>query len=75
MVSQTVPEEIYRMLEGPEPDEPTAGSDVPQTLEEFIEEMKSDRTDAKTFALRLRAMVGGACPRAMFGTWSVDRHR
>ncbi|CAL9078253.1 unnamed protein product [Musa acuminata var. zebrina] len=57
MVSQTVPEEIYRVLEGAEPDEPTAGSDVPQTLEEFIEEMKSDRTDAKTFALRLRAMV------------------
>ncbi|CAL9758674.1 unnamed protein product [Musa acuminata subsp. burmannicoides] len=55
--SVTVPEEIYRVLEGAEPDEPTAGSDVPQTLEEFIEEMKSDRTDAKTFALRLRAMV------------------
>lgn len=70
MVSQTVPEEIYRVLEGAETDDPTAaGSDVPQTLEEFIAEMKSDRTDAKTFALRLRAMVGAACRRAMFGTW------
>ncbi|CAL9090467.1 unnamed protein product [Musa textilis] len=55
--SETVPEEIYRALEGAETDEPTAGSDVPQTLEEFIAEMKSDRTDARTFALRLRAMV------------------
>ncbi|RWW02833.1 hypothetical protein GW17_00034059 [Ensete ventricosum] len=55
--SVTVPEEIYQVLDGAETDQPTAGSDVPQTLEEFIAEMKKDRTDAKTFALRLRAMV------------------
>ncbi|KAJ8514102.1 hypothetical protein OPV22_004536 [Ensete ventricosum] len=55
--SVTVPEEIYQVLDGAETDEPTGGSDVPQTLEEFIAEMKRDRTDAKTFALRLRAMV------------------
>lgn len=54
-----VPEEIYRVLEeeGSEEEVKSSGSDVPQSLEEFVAEMKSNRSDAKTFALKLKAMV------------------
>ena len=53
-----VPEEIYRVLEeGGSEAVKSSTSDVPQSLEEFVAEMKSNRSDAKTFALRLRAMV------------------
>ena len=31
--------------------------DIPQTLEEFMTEMKSGGYDAKTFAIKLREMV------------------
>ncbi|KAJ8622198.1 hypothetical protein MRB53_030727 [Persea americana] len=56
--SAMVPEEIYRVLEeGGSEAVKSSTSDVPQSLEEFVAEMKSNRSDAKTFALRLRAMV------------------
>lgn len=58
---QMVPEEIYRVLEEGESKEvKSSASDVPQSLEEFVAEMKSNRSDAKTFALRLKAMVCAA---------------
>jgi len=37
-------------LKHPEPD-------VPQSLEEFVAEMRDSRPDARTFALKLKAMV------------------
>ncbi|OAY70478.1 putative galacturonosyltransferase 12 [Ananas comosus] len=54
-----IPEEIYQILEEAKIDELSPqGWDVPQTLDEFIAEMKSNnRSDAKTFALRLKAMI------------------
>lgn len=58
---QMVPEEIYRVLEeGGSKEVKSSSSDVPQSLEEFVAEMKSNRFDAKTFALRLKAMVCAA---------------
>ncbi|RWW52267.1 hypothetical protein BHE74_00041323, partial [Ensete ventricosum] len=53
----SVPEEIYQVLEEAENQEAMPRADVPQTLEAFVAEMKSNRSDAKTFALRLKAMV------------------
>ncbi|XP_010931276.1 probable galacturonosyltransferase 12 [Elaeis guineensis] len=55
--STKVPEEIYRVLEEGEIEEPEPGSDIPQTLEDFVAEMKNNISDAKTFALRLKAMI------------------
>ncbi|XP_039129914.1 probable galacturonosyltransferase 12 [Dioscorea cayenensis subsp. rotundata] len=54
-----VPDEIYRVLEegGDEEELLIEPDTTPQTLEDFISEMKSNRSDAKTFALRLKAMV------------------
>lgn len=49
---------IYQVLEEPlSKDELQGASNIPQTLEEFMAEMKDGRTDAMTFAKRLRAMV------------------
>lgn len=56
LLLQQVPEEIYRVLEGQnelESDE----SNVPESLEEFVAEMRSNISDAKTFAVKLKAMV------------------
>ncbi|KAL0926682.1 hypothetical protein M5K25_002927 [Dendrobium thyrsiflorum] len=52
-----VPEEIYRILEEAEVKIPRFGSDAPDSLEEFLAEMRSSKSDAKTFALRLKALV------------------
>ncbi|XP_042519662.1 probable galacturonosyltransferase 12 isoform X2 [Macadamia integrifolia] len=55
-----VPEEIYRILEerGEELEEIQGRlSEVPQSLEEFIAEMKNSKSDLKTFAVKLKAMV------------------
>ena len=53
-----VPEVIYQILDKPvSKDEVQGKTDIPQTLEEFMAEMKESRSDAKTFALRLREMV------------------
>ncbi|KAF9589056.1 hypothetical protein IFM89_018318 [Coptis chinensis] len=54
-LESTVPEEMYKILADSESQED--GSDVPQSLEEFVAEMKSKRSDLKTFAHRLKAMV------------------
>ena len=49
---------IYKILDEPvSKDEVQGKTDIPQTLEEFMAEMKESRSDAKTFALRLREMV------------------
>lgn len=55
---QRVPEEMYEVLEEAEIRPPKPGSDVPQTLQDFVAEMKRNRSDAKAFALRLKEMVG-----------------
>ncbi|KAJ4982335.1 hypothetical protein NE237_033172 [Protea cynaroides] len=49
-----VPEEIYRILEE---DIQLGRSEVPESLEEFIAEMKSSKSDLKTFTVKLKAMV------------------
>ncbi|XP_074569106.1 putative galacturonosyltransferase 12 [Curcuma longa] len=55
--SVRVPEEMYEVLEEAEIRPPKPGSDVPQTLQDFVTEMKRNRSDAKAFALRLKEMV------------------
>ncbi|PIA58504.1 hypothetical protein AQUCO_00500444v1 [Aquilegia coerulea] len=50
-----VPDDIYKILEdNRSQDEET---EVPQSLEEFVAEMRSNKSDLKTFALKLKAMV------------------
>ncbi|KAB2044254.1 hypothetical protein ES319_D01G075800v1 [Gossypium barbadense] len=57
-IESNVPEVIYRILEEPvSKDEVLGKTDVPQTLQEFMSEMKQSRSDAKAFALRLREMI------------------
>lgn len=49
---------IYRILEEPiSKDELKGRSDVPQTLEDFMAEIKKTKSDAKAFAVKLREMV------------------
>ncbi|XP_030542807.1 probable galacturonosyltransferase 12 [Rhodamnia argentea] len=53
-----VPEVIYQILDTPVSEDELRGkSKIPQTLEDFVAEMKESRSDAKAFALRLREMV------------------
>lgn len=53
-----VPEIVYRVLEEPISKEALQGrSDIPQTLEEFMAEIKETKPDAKAFAVKLRDMV------------------
>ncbi|KAL0311060.1 UNVERIFIED_CONTAM: putative galacturonosyltransferase 12 [Sesamum angustifolium] len=53
-----VPEVIYQVLEEPaNQSEVQTGPEVPQTLEDFIAQMKDERPDAKTFAIKLKSMV------------------
>ncbi|XP_004505434.1 probable galacturonosyltransferase 12 isoform X2 [Cicer arietinum] len=57
-LESTVPEEIYGILDQPiGKDELERRSDIPQTLEEFMTEMKKGGYDARTFAIKLREMV------------------
>ena len=56
LLLQQVPEEIYRVLEGKDELE-SDESNVPESLEEFVAEMRSNISDAKTFAVKLKAMV------------------
>ncbi|OVA11172.1 Glycosyl transferase [Macleaya cordata] len=62
-IDSTVPEEVYKILEENGNQEGTAAGaggkneQVPQTLEDFVAEMKTNRSDLKTFAVRLKAMV------------------
>lgn len=49
---------IYSVLEEPANEtEIEVGPETPQTLEDLIAEFKGDRPDAKTFAVKLKAMV------------------
>lgn len=49
---------IYQVLEEPiGKDELQGRSDIPQTLEDFMADIKKNITDAKTFAVKLREMV------------------
>ena len=49
---------IYQVLEEPvNQDELQAGPQIPQTLEDFMAEIRDSRPDAKAFALKLKAMV------------------
>ncbi|CAI0380158.1 unnamed protein product [Linum tenue] len=57
-MDQSVPEVMYKVLEQPIDKEELQGrTDIPQTLEEFMAEVKDSRFDARTFALKLREMV------------------
>ncbi|PHT62866.1 putative galacturonosyltransferase 12 [Capsicum annuum] len=57
-LESTVPEVIYQVLEEPSDEvEIEEGPDTPQSLEEFMEEMKDIRPDAETFAVKLKTMV------------------
>ncbi|QCE09817.1 probable galacturonosyltransferase 12 isoform X1 [Vigna unguiculata] len=54
----SVPEVIYQTLNEPLGKHELQGRfDIPQTLEEFMTEMKKGGYDAKTFAVKLREMV------------------
>ncbi|XP_071697761.1 probable galacturonosyltransferase 12 [Rutidosis leptorrhynchoides] len=54
-----VPQEIYQILEDPSShDDIVEGTNIPQTLEEFVNSMKGkNKLDAKTFAIKLKSMV------------------
>lgn len=54
-----VPEVIYQVFEEPSnrQDATKPDPDQPQSLEDFVLQMKLDRPDARTFALKLKAMV------------------
>ncbi|KAF5948776.1 hypothetical protein HYC85_014733 [Camellia sinensis] len=59
-LESTVPQVVYQVLEAPvSEEEQIRGTDelIPQTLEDFVAEMKDTRPDARTFAIRLKAMV------------------
>ncbi|KAM7498817.1 hypothetical protein LguiA_023231 [Lonicera macranthoides] len=55
-LESNVPEVIYQVLQEPVNQDETQETEVPQSLEEFVAQMDS-RTDAKTFALKLKSMV------------------
>lgn len=55
---EKVPEVMYQILDEPaSKDEIQGRDDIPQTLEEFMAEVKESRADARAFATKLRAMV------------------
>ncbi|KAG5255133.1 galacturonosyltransferase [Salix suchowensis] len=57
-LDSAVPEVIFQVLEQPLGNDELKGRrDIPQTLEEFMDEVKNTRLDAKNFALKLREMV------------------
>ncbi|WCJ31298.1 galacturonosyltransferase 12 [Euphorbia peplus] len=57
-LDSTVPEVIYKVLEEPlDEDELEGKTQVPQTLQDFMAQIKDSNLDAKTFALQLREMV------------------
>ncbi|KAK1325178.1 putative galacturonosyltransferase 12 [Acorus calamus] len=55
--STKVLDEIYRVLEDDHIQEVPGDQEVPKTLEEFISEMKTYKSDIKIFASRLKSMV------------------
>ncbi|KAL3850818.1 hypothetical protein ACJIZ3_012700 [Penstemon smallii] len=57
-LDSNVPEVIYQVLEEPvNQSEVQLEKEVPQTLEDFIAEIKEEQPDAKTFALKLKSMI------------------
>uniref|UniRef100_M4E1T9 Hexosyltransferase n=1 Tax=Brassica campestris TaxID=3711 RepID=M4E1T9_BRACM len=53
-----VPEAMYQVLEQPLSEEELKGrSDIPQTLEDFMSEVKRSKSDAREFAQKLKEMV------------------
>lgn len=54
-----VPDVVYQILDKPMSKDELQGrlDNVPQTLEDFMAEIKEKKPDAKTFALKLREMV------------------
>lgn len=50
---------IYQVFQEPvDPEEiQKEAADIPQSLEDFVAEMKDTRSDAKTFATKLKSMV------------------
>lgn len=71
---QSVPEEMYEVFEETEIEQPKPGSDVPQTLGDFVAEMKNKRSDAKVFALRLKEMVRIVCLLAVAVRFDYSEH-
>ncbi|GAA0157255.1 hypothetical protein Leryth_010114 [Lithospermum erythrorhizon] len=55
----TVPDMIYQILEEPvnQDNNVQGGNEIPQTLEDFLAEMRESSSDAKIFAIKLRAMI------------------
>jgi galacturonosyltransferase 12/13/14/15 len=49
--------DLYKMLERAKLEEVPAGWKIPESYHEFMSDVKSNKYDAKTFALRLKAMV------------------
>lgn len=57
---------MYQILEEPvNQDELKVKSEIPQSLEEFMVEMKKSRPDAKTFAEKLKEMVNMNLPSSL----------
>ncbi|EEF39528.1 conserved hypothetical protein [Ricinus communis] len=57
-LDSAVPEVIYQVLQDPlDQDDLKGRSDIPQTLEEFMADVKDTKLNAKTFAIKLREMV------------------
>ena len=54
-----VPDVMYQILDKPMSKDELQGrlDNIPQTLEDFMAEIKESKPDAKTFALKLREMV------------------
>lgn len=58
LVYDQVPEVMYQVLEeSADQNDQKSGDKIPQTLEDFIAEVKDERPDAKTFAVKLKSMV------------------
>ncbi|CAA3011634.1 probable galacturonosyltransferase 12 [Olea europaea subsp. europaea] len=57
-IEATIPEIIYQVLEEPiNQSEIDLEQEIPQTLEDFVAELNDGQSDAKTFAVKLKAMV------------------
>ncbi|KAF2285839.1 hypothetical protein GH714_008341 [Hevea brasiliensis] len=63
----SVPEVIYQVLKEPLGQDDLKGrNDIPQTLHEFMAEVKDAKLDAKTFALKLREMLFPSLNKVVF---------
>lgn len=49
--------DLYKMLDRAKSEEVPSGWKIPDSYHEFVADVKSNKYDAKTFALRLKAMV------------------